>query len=346
MQEDAVAREVFEETDTEAGAIGGALNQARDIGHDETAMSIDLDHPQIRHQRSEGIIGDLRPRRRHRPDQGRLARIWQPQQADIRQHFQFKLQRALFAFRSRAGLSRRPVGAGFVARVTEAVPTALGHNKPVTMGRQVAEHLGAVLINDRGAHGYPKNEVLAALAGTVAAAAGLAILGAITAHKTVVDHGVEVFVGFQDDTTAITAIAAIRAAPRNILLPAEAQAAVATVARKHLDACFIYKFHGSAVAPLGGVAFATANISHSKKKAPSVDEAFYLSGQVDRPIRRSPPARISGCWGPGSQIPLCLLPLQKACGHGRNAHWRRGENECRAGGSGCCLPAPAGHQNA
>jgi hypothetical protein len=45
-----------------------------------------------------------------------------------------------------------------------------------------------------------------------------------------------VLVGRDHDVTAATAVAAVRAAPRHVLLAAEAQAAVAAATRLHLDA--------------------------------------------------------------------------------------------------------------
>ena len=58
-----------------AAPFGGAFDQAGNIGHDEFG-AVDADHAKVRHQRGEGIIGDLRPRVRHGGQKGRFARHW------------------------------------------------------------------------------------------------------------------------------------------------------------------------------------------------------------------------------------------------------------------------------
>ena len=59
-----------------------------------------------------------------------------------------------------------------------------------------------------------------------------------------IDQGVEVLVGHQPDAAAVAAVAAVRAAERDELLAAEADAAVAAVAGDDLDFGFVDEFHG------------------------------------------------------------------------------------------------------
>ena len=47
--------------------------------------------------------------------------------------------------------------------------------------------------------------------------------------------------GFHDDVAALAAVAAGRSSTRNKLLPAEGEAAIATIARFHPDFCLIDK---------------------------------------------------------------------------------------------------------
>ena len=59
------------------GALGRALDEPRDVGHHEAALLADRDDAEVRIQRRERIVGDLRPRRRNRADQRRLAGVRQ-----------------------------------------------------------------------------------------------------------------------------------------------------------------------------------------------------------------------------------------------------------------------------
>lgn len=82
-----------------------------------------------------------------------------------------------------------------------------------------------------------------ALAGHVAPHAGLAVLGTEVALVAQVHQGVEALVGDHIDTAAITAVAAVGTAEGDVLLAAEADAAVAALARLDADIRFIYEFH-------------------------------------------------------------------------------------------------------
>jgi len=86
-------------------------------------------------------------------------------------------------------------------------------------------------------------DIFAALTGTVTALAVLATLCAESFFETVVDQGVKVFVGFKPYVTAVTAVAAIRAATRNVFFTAEAYATITAITCHDQDRCFINKLH-------------------------------------------------------------------------------------------------------
>ena len=59
----------------------------------------------------------------------------------------------------------------------------------------------------------------------------------------IVDQGVELGIDPRDDVAAVAAVAAVRAAARDVLLPPEADAAVAAVAALHVDLGLIEEAH-------------------------------------------------------------------------------------------------------
>lgn len=85
------------------------------------------------------------------------------------------------------------------------------------------------LVDNPGPDRHFYRHVFTTLTGTVAALAILPAFGAERFFKTVVDQGIQVLVRFQPDIAAVTAIAAVRAAFRNIFLAAEAYATIAAV---------------------------------------------------------------------------------------------------------------------
>ena len=90
MQQQASAGEVAQKLRAEAGALGGAGNQAGNVRHDEARVRRRPHRPEIRRQGGEGIAGHLGPSRRNHGQQGRFAGVGHAQQADIGQQAQLQ----------------------------------------------------------------------------------------------------------------------------------------------------------------------------------------------------------------------------------------------------------------
>ena len=232
-----------QEQAAQAGAVGGALDQAGDVGDHEAAVHFHADHAQVRVQGGERVVGHFRRRRRDRTDEGGLAGVGEAQQADVGQQLHFHADLALFARGTGAGLARRTVHGALVVHVALAADAALGDQQAIAVVGEVADDLVGLDVDDLGADGYADGDVLAGLAEGLAAHAVLAALGAELALVAEVDQRVEVLVRLQPHAAAIAAVAAIRPAERNELLAPEADAAVAAVAGDDQDLGFIYEFH-------------------------------------------------------------------------------------------------------
>jgi hypothetical protein len=63
----------------DAGAFVRALDQAGDVGQDEPLADRKVDHAEVRSQRREGIVGDLRQRGAGGGEESRLAGVRQSQ---------------------------------------------------------------------------------------------------------------------------------------------------------------------------------------------------------------------------------------------------------------------------
>ena len=137
VQQQPRALQVAQELVAEPGAFGGAFDQARNVGDDEALLGRDADDAEIRMQRRERIVGDLRPRVRDRRDQRRLAGVRHAEQADVGEHAQLEPQRALLARPAGRLLARRAVGAGLEVQVAEAAVAALGEQCALAVVRAV-----------------------------------------------------------------------------------------------------------------------------------------------------------------------------------------------------------------
>ena len=84
--------DVAQELVAEAVARVRAFDQAGHVGHHEAAVVAQRDDAEVRRQRRERVVGDLGPRRRDARDQRGLARVGEPDQADVGEQLQLQAQ--------------------------------------------------------------------------------------------------------------------------------------------------------------------------------------------------------------------------------------------------------------
>ena len=87
--------------------------------------SLERDDAEIRRERRERVVGDLRTRRRDARDQRRLAGVRESDQSDVGQQLQLQPEEPFFAGLARLGPPRRAVGGRDEARVAAAAAAAL-----------------------------------------------------------------------------------------------------------------------------------------------------------------------------------------------------------------------------
>ena len=194
-------------------------------------------------QRGKGIIGDLRARGGNAANQRRFARVWHAEQADIGEQFQFETQIALLAFRAGFALTRRAVGRAFIAGIAETMKTALRDQQVLAIHGEIANQLISVINKYLRADRHGNQQILTAAAALVTPFAGTTVCRLKTAVETEIGERVDAILRDQIDTAAIAAVTAVRPAERDIFLTAEADDAVAALARADINLSFIYEFH-------------------------------------------------------------------------------------------------------
>ena len=90
VQEHLRALDVPQEPMPEAGALGRALDQARDVGEDEAPVLRHADDAEVRSQRRERVVGDLRPRARDHRQERRLADVRVAEEARLGEELQLE----------------------------------------------------------------------------------------------------------------------------------------------------------------------------------------------------------------------------------------------------------------
>ena len=97
MQQDGAALDMAEEAVAEAGAFMRALDQAGDVGEHEFLRVGQADDAELRMQRGERVVGDLRARGGDDGQEGGFAGVRQPDQSGIGDQLQAQPDPAFLA---------------------------------------------------------------------------------------------------------------------------------------------------------------------------------------------------------------------------------------------------------
>src|SRR5579871_4533486 len=130
-----------------------ALDETRDVGHDEAAIVLHLDDAEVRLERGERVIGDLRASGRNTGDQSGFSGVRKADQSDVREKLEFQTEALLFAgtagFMLRGGLVRGSGEAGVAA----SAASSAGDGEALAGLCEVVQALAGFLIVNDGAYG-------------------------------------------------------------------------------------------------------------------------------------------------------------------------------------------------
>ncbi len=219
--------EVTQEVETEPLALARTGNETGHVGNGERGLTA-RDDPEVRHQRRERVVGDLRLSRRQHRHERRLSRAGEPDQADVRDGLQLENQIAFLAVLAEQGEAGRLAGARGESGVPEATATAGRRLEPGALPDQVGENPAVLVQHDR-AVGNAQDQVLADGAVTVAAGTLCSVAALRVRMEVEVEQSVDAGVDDQDDVAAVPAVTAVGAAEGLELLPMHGRASVAAL---------------------------------------------------------------------------------------------------------------------
>ena len=221
----------------EAPALGRAFDQPGDVGHDELGRVArspgafpDAHDPEVRHQRREGIVGDLGSRRRDARDQRGLADVGKADQGDVGLQLQLEVEPVLLPGFALLGKGRGAPVVREEAVVALTAEAALGRQPAVARTVEVDQEFALAAV-DHGPDRYDDDLVLAPRA---VLAFGGAVLAVGRPPKGVVAKSQQrglIVVGHDPDVAALTAVAAVRTTLGDVGLAAKTDAAGPAVAR-------------------------------------------------------------------------------------------------------------------
>ncbi len=232
MDEEAGALDVAKELDAEACAEMRALDEAGDVGDNEAffiGRVADGDDAELRLKGGEGVVGDFRAGGGNARDEGGFADVGITHEADVGEDAEFQTVSAFFTGAAELVFARGLMGGGSEVLVAAPAATAASDNEALVGAGEVVDELAGVSVEEHGADGNFEDGVFAVAAGAVGAHAVLAALGAVLGIEAEVDEGVVALAGFEDNVTAVTAVAAGGSAAGNELFAAKSHATITPV---------------------------------------------------------------------------------------------------------------------
>src|SRR5699024_8077753 len=231
VHQDVTALDVAQEVQAQALALARAGDQPGNV-RDGVAVLARLDHAEVRHERGEGVVGDLRPGGAHRSDEGGLAGTGVAHQGDVRDGLQLEHEGALLA-----GFAEQRESGGLALRVrqrrvAQSPAATAGGDEAGADADQVGQH-GAVRRSDHGAVGHREHEILPACAVAQVALAETAAGGPLVRAVVVGQQRRGGGVDLEDHVTAAPAVGPVGPGQGLALLAADGGGAVP--ARSHDD---------------------------------------------------------------------------------------------------------------
>src|SRR5690348_4078923 len=114
-----------------------AFYQTRYVGNHKRTKISEINHAEVRFQRRERVVGDLRTGRGNSRDESRLARVWETCQTNIGKQLQLELQFALFATAAALVITRRTIRRAGEVSVAKATAAATRSEPTITIAVQV-----------------------------------------------------------------------------------------------------------------------------------------------------------------------------------------------------------------
>ncbi len=233
MDEDPRPLDVAQEGVAEAGPVAGALDEPGHVGDRRPALVLvaEVHDAEVRLERRERVVGDLRRGRGQGREERRLAGVRQPDEADVGDEPQLEAEPALLAGLALLGVLGGLVGGRREVGVAEAAAAAARDHRLLADRDEVGDQLAGLVVVDgrpgRDRRGPGPSPALPWRREPLAAAAGRRL--EVVLEPEVAERRLA-GIDPQVDRAAAPAVAAVRAAARDVGLPAEGRGPVAAVA--------------------------------------------------------------------------------------------------------------------
>ena len=211
-EQERVALNVAEESQTQSASLGSPLDDAGNVGHHEGA-SVAIGHDAERgFEGGEGVVGNLGARVGERADQRRLTGIGEADQTDIGEELQFQDHHHFLHGLAGLGVARCLIGGGAELEVAQSAASAFEQHHDLSVFDDIAEIFAGFGIVGHGAGRHLDVAVGAVAAVATAFAAVAAVSGKNVTVIAQVEQRPVVAVAAEVDVASAPTIAAVGAA--------------------------------------------------------------------------------------------------------------------------------------
>jgi len=236
---------MLKEAYTQAGAVGSALDQTRDISQDEVPF-VHGQYAEVGYFGREGIGGYFWPGVGEPIQEGGFPGVGETNETDIGQNLDFHLQPPDIARLSRQGPSGGLIGGRLEMDVPPSAVSALKVQESAFVPTEIPDKFSRIRILDDGSRGHGDHHILPMPPVALGTFSVTAVLGVEFLLVPKMRQGPQVSPDLEDGVPSPSAVAAGGASHGGELLPAEGNATVSAVARGYFYYCFIGEFlHGS-----------------------------------------------------------------------------------------------------
>ncbi len=177
MYQQAAAVDMAQEVVAETGTLTRALDDARDVRHDEAHALVDIYDAEVGIERREVVIRDLRVRLGHHAQQRALAHVGKAHQSHVREQLQLEHDVVALAGQTRLGKARHLTRRRREVLVAPAAAPAAAEHIRLGIGH-VLDDLVCLRVADERPARDADHQILSGLAGLAAALAIHAVFGA------------------------------------------------------------------------------------------------------------------------------------------------------------------------
>ena len=212
-----------------------AFDQSRYVCNHERAKVSEIYDAEVRLERGERIIRDLRTRCRHGRDKRRLPCVGEAHQTDVCEQLEFELQLDLFSLASALMVARRAIGGSREVRISKPAAAAARRQPAIAVVTEIVQQVAGCCVKDLCPDWNSNYQIVAIMSGTIRSLTVRTTLGSVLRVVTQMQERVERTVCNEDHIAAAATVTTGWTTARDKFLAPESRYTVTSVTPLHVN---------------------------------------------------------------------------------------------------------------